>query len=247
MEENVLGNVVGSLINRNRDEWGGGCGGFGIWMVIFLFLVMGGGFGWNNRANAATTQDVAVNGMYNQIDGSLRSIERGQSTVGYNMLDQFGRTNMLVQGSANNLQQAINEGIFTSKDCCCTTNRNIDAAKYELTNGINNNRYELTRNVDALRYDTAQQTCAITTHDTANTQKILDKLCAMEASAKDTEIARLRSDLQAAQLTLAQGVQTQTIVSALTPPAAKPAYIVPSPYCNCNNAFAYNYGGTTIA
>lgn len=243
MDENVLGNVVGSLINRNRDDWGGGCGGFGIWMIILLFLVGGGGF-WGNRANAATTQDVAVNGMYNQIDGSIRSIERGQSTVGYNMLDQFGRTNMLIQGTGNNLQQAINEGIFTSKDCCCSTNRNIDAAKYELTNGINNNRYELTRNVDALRYDTAQQTCAITTHDTANTQKILDKLCAMEANAKDTEIARLRSDLQAAQLTLAQGVLKQNIVGELKP-SPVPAYIVSSPYCNCNSGFPVY--GTTIA
>lgn len=159
------------------------------------------------------------------------------------MLDQFGRTDMLVQGTGNNLQQAITESTFAAKDCCCQTNRNIDSAKYELNNGITNNRFELTRNVDALRYDTAQQTCAITTHDTANTQKILDKLCSMEASAKDNEIARLRSDLQAAQLTLAQGVQTQTIVSALTPPAAKPAYIVPNPYCN--NGFAYN--GTTVA
>lgn len=86
----------------------------------------------------------------------------------------------------------------------------------------------------------AQNTCHVTTNATENTQKILDKLCMMEANAKDNEIARLRYDLQAAQLTLAQGAQTQTIVGALKP-SPMPAYIVSSPYCNCNN------GGTVIA
>ena len=106
---------------------------------------------------------------------------------------------------------------------------------------------ETNRNIDAVRHEAAQNTCAITTNDTANTQKILDRLCAMEANAKDAEIARLRSDLQAAQLTLAQGAQTQTIVGALKAPAPVPAYVVANPYCNCNNGYAYNYNGTVIA
>ena len=70
---------------------------------------------------------------------------------------------------------------------------------------------------------------------------ILDKLCQMESNAKDNEIARLRSDLQAAQLTLAQSVQTQNIVSTLKPPPV-PAYVVGNPYCNCGNIAS----GTTI-
>ncbi len=203
MDENVLGNVVGSLIDRNQNEnWGGNF----IWVILLMFLVGGGGFGWGNRGNVATTADVAGATAYNQVDNGIRSLERGQSTMGYNLLDQFGRTNLTVQGGMANLQQAIAESTFAAKDCCCTTNRNIDAVKYDLSKGIDANRYELTRNVDALRYDTAQQTCAITTTDTANTQKILDAICSLKSEAKDAEIARLRSDLQAAQLTLAQGV-----------------------------------------
>lgn len=66
-------------------------------------------------------------------------------------------------------------------------------------------------------------------------------------SGKDEVIANLRSDLQAAQLTLAQGVQTQTIVGALKAPAPVPAYVVANPYCSCNNGYAYNYNGTVIA
>ena len=36
MDENVLGNVVGSLIDRNQNEncWGGGF----MWVILLLFL-----------------------------------------------------------------------------------------------------------------------------------------------------------------------------------------------------------------
>lgn len=238
MDENVLGNVVGSLINRNRDDFSG-CNG--IWIILLLFMFGGGAWGANRFGNTATTQDVAVGNMFNQLSSDVRAVERSVSDNGYATLDQFGRNNMLIQGTGNNLAQAIAESTFAAKDCCCQTQRNLDGVKYELSKGIDNNRYELTRNVDALRYDTAQQTCAITTNATANTQKILDKLCQMESNAKDNEIARLRSDLQAAQLTLAQSAQTQNIVSTLKPPPV-PAYVVGNPYCNCGNIA----GGTTI-
>lgn len=236
--ENVLGNVVGSLINRNRDDFSG-CNG--IWIILLLFLFNGGMWGTNRFGTAATTQEVAVGNMFTQIDNGIRSVERSISDNGYATLDQFGKTNMAIQGTGNNIAQAIAESTFTAKDCCCQTQRNLDGIKYELSKGIDNNRYELTRDVDALRYDTAKQTCTITSNATDNTQKILDKLCQMESNAKDNEIARLRSDLQAAQITLAQSVQTQNIVSTLKP-SPVPAYVVGNPYCNCGNIAS----GTTI-
>lgn len=223
MEENVLGNVVGSLIDRNKND---GCWGNGfIWIILLLFL--SGGFGgWgNNRANIATTQDVAASQMFGQIDNGIRGLAAGQANIAYDNLKQSADSNMMVAGGFANLTAALAENRFTAQQCCCETNRNIDA----------------------VRHEAAQNTCAITTNDTANTQKILDRLCAMEANAKDAEIARLRSDLQAAQLTLAQSSQTQTIVGALKAPAPVPAYVVANPYCNCNNGYAYNYNGTVIA
>ncbi len=224
MDESVLGNVVGSLIDRNKDGmWGGN--GF-IWILLLLFLG-GNGFGWGNRGNVATTQDVAASQMFGQIDNGIRGLAAGQANIAYDNLKQSADSNMMVAGGFANLTAALAENRFAAQNCCCETNRNIDA----------------------VRYEAAQNTCAITTNDTANTQKILDRLCSMEANAKDAEIARLRSDLQAAQLTLAQGVQTQTIVGALKAPAPIPAYVVASPYCNCNNGYNYNYngGGTVIA
>lgn len=236
MDENVLGNVVGSLIDRNQNE---GCWGNGFMWIILLLFLGGGSFGWGaNRGNIATTQDVASATAYNQVDNGIRGLERGQSNLGYNILDKFGRTDMLVQGVGNNMERAIAESTFAAKDCCCTTNRNIDAAKYDVT-----------RNIDGLRYDTSLQTCSINEHADRNQREILAAINDLKMSGKDEIIAGLRSDLQAAQLTLAQGVQTQNIVGALMPPTPKPAYIVANPYCNCNNGFPYtnNYNGTVIA
>lgn len=222
MDESVLGNVVGSLIDKNRDN----CGGNGfIWVILLLFLC-GGSFGWGNRGNVATTQDVAASSQFAQIDNGIRGLAAGQASLGYDNLKQSADSNMMMAGGFANLTAALAENRFAQQNCCCETNRNIDA----------------------VRYEAAQNTCAITTNNTANTQKILDRLCSMEANAKDAEISRLRSDLQAAQLTLAQSSQTQTIVGALKAPAPVPAYVVANPYCNCNNGYAYNYnGGTVIA
>ena len=223
MEENVLGNVVGSLIDRNKND---GCWGNGfIWIILLLFL--SGGFGgWgNNRTNIATTQDVAASQMFGQIDTGIRGLAAGQANIAYDNSKQSADSNMMMAGGFANLTQAIAENRFAAQSCCCETNRNIDA----------------------VRYENAQNTCAITTNDTANTQKILDAICQLKSEAKDNEIARLRTDLQAAQLTLAQGAQTQTIVGALKAPAPVPAYVVANPYCNCNNGYAYNYNGTVIA
>ena len=222
MDESVLGNVVGSLIDKNRDNWGSS--GF-IWVILLLFLC-GGGFGWGNRGNVATTQDVAASSQFAQIDNGIRGLAAGQASLGYDNLKQSADSNMMIAGGFANLTAALAENRFAQQNCCCETNRNIDAVKYEM----------------------AQQTQTITMNDQINTQKILDKLCMMESNAKDARIQQLSSELQAAQLTLAQASQTQTIVGALKAPAPVPAYVVANPYCNCNNGYAYNYnGGTVIA
>lgn len=111
--------------------------------------------------------------------------------------------------------------------CCCTTNRNIDSVRYQM----------------------AQDTCAITTNATQNTQKILDKLCVMESNAKDQRIADLTAGLQTANFQLSQQAQSANIINTLRPTPI-PAYITCSPYqaanvygygCGCGNSCFYGY------
>lgn len=78
---------------------------------------------------------------------------------------------------------------------------------------------ETNRNIDGVRYDSAQ-----------NTQKILDKLCAMETD-------RLRSDLQSAQAQIARLAMKDEIVSQVRP-FPVPAYMTCSPYTSSG----YNCG-----
>ena len=67
-----------------------------------------------------------------------------------------------------------------------------------------------------------QNTAAIISASTANTQKILDKLCA-------DETARLRSELLEARNSQSNSLQTQYLISQLRP-YPTPSYQVSSPY-----------------
>lgn len=203
-------------------------------IVFFLFFLLcwGGGFGngfGNNNAMAqyATQQDV-VNGFnFNTLNNGIRGIQEGICSLGYDNLAQTNGVNTNIMQSAYGItnavntqgyqnQTAINNLGYQMQNCCCTTNRNIDSVKYE----------------------NAQNTCAITTNATANTQRILDKLCQMESSAKDQQINQLQFNLQAAQLQLGNMAQTANIINAVRP-FPTPAYTVSSPYgtgmpnCGC--------------
>lgn len=67
-----------------------------------------------------------------------------------------------------------------------------------------------------------QNTASIIAASTANTQKILDKLCA-------DETARLRAELSDARMSQSNSLQTQYLISQLRP-YPTPAYQVSSPY-----------------
>lgn len=67
-----------------------------------------------------------------------------------------------------------------------------------------------------------QNTAAIIASGTANTQKILDTMCA-------SEITRLRTDLAEARLEANNAAQTTELINRLAP-SSVPAWIVSSPY-----------------
>ena len=113
----------------------------------------------------------------------------------------------------------INEARFAAQQCCCETNRNIDA----------------------VRYENAQNTCNITTNATMNTQRVLDKLCQMESNAKDMRIADLTATLQAANFQLSQLSQTANIINTVRP-YPNPAFLVQPPYMNVNSVYGCGCG-----
>ena len=87
-----------------------------------------------------------------------------------------------------NINNAVMNAEADLQRCCCETNRNIDS----------------------VRYENAKNTCDIINNNTANTQKILDRMC-------QTEVDNLRNELQTAKFALSNVSQTSQIVDAVRP------------------------------
>ena len=175
---------------------GMGCGGSWIW-IILLFFLFGNGYNRNNVSAQEMQQGFDNQSVMRKLDGITQGLCDGFYAQNTNLLTGF-----------NSLGKEIAENRFASQQCCCETNRNIDA----------------------VRYEAAKNTCDIITAGNANTQKILDYLT-------QNKIDSLRTELQSAQLQLGNLSQTNTILQALQP-IPKPAYPVQSPYasftgCGC--------------
>ena len=211
-------------INKGGGEGYGWGGGMWFAWILILFVLMGGwGNGFGGR-NAQAGFDVASQFDYQDIKNGVRSIQQGLCDGFYaqntTMLQGFnGLQRDLCQGFAA-VNAGINENRFAQQQCCC----------------------ENLRALDNVRYENAQNTCAITTNATGNTQKILDKLCQMEANAKDQRIADLTASLQAANGQISQLSQTANIINAVRP-FPVPAYQVQSPYVGTGYAYGCGCGG----
>lgn len=211
-----------ALQNRNTDGMFGGGSGTWVWVFFLFFLLAwgGGGFGFGNNAAAqgALTRAELYDGLnYNQLENSVRGIQTGLCDGFYaqntTMLQGMnGIQNQLCQGF-NGVNNNITESRFAAQQCCCETNRNIDA----------------------VRYENARNTCDIVNAIKADGD-------ATRALMTQNTIQELRDNLQAAQLQLGNLSQTQTIINAVRP-FPIPSYVTCSPYtaangygvCGCGN------------
>lgn len=204
-------------INKGGGEGYGWGGGMCLAWIFVLFVLMGGwGNGFGGR-NAQAGFDVASQFDYQDIKNGISGVQKG-------VYDGFyAQARDLCQGFSA-VTAGINENRFAQQQCCCDNLRALDNARYEA----------------------AQNTCHITSNATENTQKILDKLCQMEANAKDQRIADLTASLQAANGQISQLSQTANIINAVIPRPV-PAYNVQSPYVGTGYAYGCGCGGCGCA
>ena len=204
MNEGLTASDVLALTRNNNENE--------MWNNPFIYLVwlavLGGGGLFGNRngeLQGAITRSDLFEGFNNQdVNGQLRGITNG-------LCDGFYALNSGIKDGFYGTQAAIAENRFAAQNCCCETNRNIDA----------------------VRYEGAQNTCAITnaihaegeaTRALINSnvmQELRDKL-----EARDRDV--LIRDFQLSQL-----AQSANLVNELRP-CAKPAYITCSPYTPAN-------------
>lgn len=206
--------------------WGDGAGGGWFWIVVlFLFMFgFGGNGGWGNNNAAAqgalTRADLCQDMNFQQLENSVRGVQSGlcngfysQNTTMLNGLNGIQRDLCTgfstVNQGFNSVNQNINESRFASQQCCCETNRNIDAVRtdnYKNTCDI----------VNAIRTD-GETTRALINQNTM--QELRDKL-----EAKDRS-------LLSANFQLSQQAQNAYLVNQLKP-CPIPAYLTASPYAS---------------
>lgn len=194
-----------------------GFDGQGSWFwIVVLFLFMfgfgGNGFGRNNDG-ALTRADLCQDFNFNDLQNGVRGIQSG-------LCDGFYAQNTTMLNGFNSLGSQIAENRYAAQNCCCETNRNIDAVRSE-------NYKNTCEVVNAIRAD-GDATRALINSNTM--QNLRDRL-----TAKDQE-------LQTANFQLSQQAQNATLIGALRP-FPQPAYITCSPYtavngfgCGCNCA-----------
>ncbi len=192
---------------------GFGCGGgmWFMWMIAIFALMGGGGFGWGNRGNGLTQEEMQAGFNHQDEMGQIRGITYGlaDSTFALNnsiLAGQAGLEKTIMQ-SGYAIGNQLVENRFAQQQSCCETNRNIDSVKAE-------NYQNTCRITNAIREE-AERTRALITANTM--QELRDRL-----AEKDRE-------LQAAQFNIGQCAQTAVLVNQLRP-FPQPAYTVGNPY-----------------
>ena len=148
-------------VTEGSEGFGGMGGGWFAWILLFA-LFGGNGFGFGgNRGNVATTEDLASGFNFSALQNKTNDI-----LAAVNNNNQV-LSNAICQLGYQDAQHAYDLSRQIA-DCCCTTQRGIDSVKFDMANYAG----------------------AIQMNSAANTQKVLDKLCAMEAAQKDAVIAQ---------------------------------------------------------
>ena len=189
-----------------------GMDGQGSWFwIVVLFLFM---FGFNRNGvfggdtgNALTRAEM-TDGFNNQ------SVLRKLDGITQGLCDGFYAQNTTMLQGFNGLGNQITESRFASQQCCCETNRNIDAVRSEA--------YKNTCEITTAIHAEGEATRALINANTI--QNLRDRL-----EAKNQE-------LQTANFQLSQQAQSANLIAELRP-CAKPAYLTCSPYQ------ARNFGG----
>lgn len=191
---------VMAMNGNNANEWMNNPFIYLVWLAL---LGNGGIFGGNRGAElqGTITRSDLFEGFNNQeVNGQLRGITNG-------LCDGFYAINSGMKDGFYGTQMGITELGYNMKDCCCTTNRNIDS----------------------VRYENAQNTCAITNaiHAEGEATRALINANVMQ-DLRDKLEARDR-DILVRDFQLSQQAQNAYLVNEIRP-CAKPAYITCSPY-----------------
>ena len=113
-----------------RDD-GFGMGGGWMWIIVlFLFLFgFGGGGMWCNRGQGLTQMEM-------QQGFDTQEIVRKLDGINYGLCDGFYAQDTTMLNGFAGVTTAVRDAQFAAQQCCCETNRNIDAVRYEAQKNV---------------------------------------------------------------------------------------------------------------
>ena len=113
-----------------RDD-GFGMGGGWMWIIVlFLFLFgFGGGGACGNRGQGLTQMEM-------QQGFDTQEIVRKLDGINYGLCDGFYAQNTTMLNGFAGVTTAVRDAQFAAQQCCCETNRNIDAVRYEAQKNV---------------------------------------------------------------------------------------------------------------
>lgn len=189
----------------------------------------------------------------NQMGINLKSDDNALCSI----QNAIGKVGGEVGFSAERVINAVNAGdcnvIKAISDCCCTTQRSIDAVNLNLTQMNADNRLSIcqqtntlqnaiTSGFNTLSNENATRFNILGAKIDAQTQIINDKFCQLEMREMQNKIDTLRDEKNALQSSALLQQQTSNIVSQIKP-CPVPAYLTCNPY-GCNgglNGYGYGY------
>lgn len=205
---------LAAVTGTDRNGWGGD----GAWWLLILFLFMfngnwGNGFGGGmNNGTPYVVSDVQrgfdQSAIMNGITGISNAVTSGFGDIQTALCGGFAGVNAGIANGfaqaeiADNSRQMANMnqmfGIQSAlQQCCCDNRASIADLKYTVATENCADRAAVS---DGIR--------DVIASNTANTQAILDKLCALELDGYKRENDNLRTQLNMASLNASQAAQT---------------------------------------
>lgn len=197
MGENMMSPAdMRAVMGNDNDGWGGG--GFFWIVVLFLLFFSGGGMFGNGRGAGLTQVELQQGFDTAEVTRKLDGLSYGLADGFYSVQQGFFGTQRDIMTGFAGVGSQIAENRFAAQQCCCETNRNIDA----------------------VRYEAQKNTCDITTAIHAEGE-------ATRAMLSAQELQRVRDELGQARAMISNYNQSQYILGQIgryytNPPCAGP-------------------------
>lgn len=221
----------------------GGFGGDGWWVILFLFALMGngwGGFGGGYGGNQlgydfpwllngqSGINDNTNNGFQNaMLNDNITSVRDGISSLATQLCNTGSDIQMALCNGFNGVEQGANTRQMANMQTDFAMQNAINAGfngiQSQLAQCCCDNRLATcqTQNIvqsegSATRFADANNTRDIIDSQTKGTQAILDKLCSLELDAKNETIANLRQQVAMKDLAASQVAQNAFIAQGFS-------------------------------